>query len=167
VQNRLEDLGALISFLKVPHLDQKAGFQKHIIAPLLLGKEDSTRNLRILLNAMCLRRNISLVQGPKARYQTQTVVLSPTERMMYNEILQSSLEEINNTISSRSYSKAYSSIPRAILCTRMLCDHGTHRKTTSKSRLATPAMDNEDTLATLLEGDEGMTKIPSSKLASP
>jgi SWI/SNF-related matrix-associated actin-dependent regulator of chromatin subfamily A3 len=167
VQNRLEDLGALISFLKVPHLDQKADFQRHIIAPLLSGKEDSTHNLCILLNAMCLRRNISLLRGPKARYQTQTVVLSPYERMIYNEILQSSLEEIDNAISSRSSGKTYSSILRAILRTRMLCDHGTHRETTSKSQLATPAMDNEDTLATLLEGDEGMTKIPSSKLANP
>jgi SWI/SNF-related matrix-associated actin-dependent regulator of chromatin subfamily A3 len=146
----------LIKFLRVPNLNQKLDFQRHIINPLLSGKEDATRNLRILLNAVCLRRKLSILEGPKATYQTQTVILSLSERDMYSRILQSSLEEIDSAISSKSSSKAYSIILRAILRTRMLCDHGTHCETTSTSRLATPAMENENTLASLLEGDEGM-----------
>jgi hypothetical protein len=86
------------------------------------------------------------------------VTLSPEERKIYDEILRSSLEEIDNAISSRSSGKAYSSILRAILRTRMLCDHGTNLETASTSRLTTPAMENEDTLASLLEGDEGIIK---------
>jgi len=150
------DLGALIRFLQIPHLEDKIEFQTHIIAPLLLGGEDSTRNLRILLNTICLRRNISLLDGPKAQYQTQSVVLSPEERQLYDEILQNSLKEFDNAISSRSSSKAYSIILKAILGTRMLCNFGTICKTINNSRLIDPTLDSEDTLVCLLEGDQGM-----------
>jgi SWI/SNF-related matrix-associated actin-dependent regulator of chromatin subfamily A3 len=166
VQNRLEDLASLIRFLRVPHLDRKADFQKLIITPLFTGKQDCTLNLRVLLNAMCLRRKMSLLKLPKTQYQTQMVTLSPEEREFYSDILKKSLDEIDNAISSKSSGKAYSSVLRAILCTRMLCNHGTLRETASKSRLATPSMDNEDTLASLQEGDEGMYPVSVSKPSS-
>ena len=156
VQNSLEDLGSLIQFLRVPYLDKKAEFKRHIISPLLTGEPESTLNLRVLLDAMCLRRMMSSLNLPKAQYQTQRVTLSPEERMVYGDILQSSLDEIDNAISSKSSATAYSSILRAILRTRMLCDHGTFLRTASRSRLATPSMNNEDILAALQEGDGGI-----------
>jgi SNF2 family DNA or RNA helicase len=107
---------------------------------------------------------MSLLKLPKTQNQTQMVNLSTEERALYDDILQKSLDEIDNAISSKSSGKAYSSVLRAILRTRMICDHGTFRETTSKSPLATPSMDNEDTLASLQEGDEGKYPVSVSKL---
>ncbi len=69
VQNKLEDLGALVRFVRVPQLDTPHAFHSHIIDPLReRGRDgvgsapsnDDTRrpesNLRALLNAICLRR---------------------------------------------------------------------------------------------------------------
>lgn len=100
---------------------------------------------------------MSILKLPQTQYQTQSVELSPGERRLYGEILQSSLAEIDSAISNKSSDKAYSSILQAILRTRMLCDHGTFRDTTSKSRLATLVMDDKSALSSLQEGDEGTT----------
>jgi len=139
----------------VPHLHRRADFQRHIISPLLTGQPDCTLNLRLLLDAVCLRRLMSLMKLPQTQYQTQMVELSAEERSLYENILQSSMQDIDTMISSKSSGKAYSSILRAILRTRMLCDHGTFQQKKSKSRLTTPSMDDESTLASLQEGDEG------------
>lgn len=144
-----------MQFLRVPFLDRKVDFKRLIISPLLTGKPESTLNIRRLLDAVCLRRMIGLLELPKAQYQTQPITLSPNERYIYDEILQKSLEEIELAVCTKSPGTAYGSIMRAILRTRMLCDHGTYLGTTSKSGTASPSTDNEDSLAELQEGDRG------------
>jgi SWI/SNF-related matrix-associated actin-dependent regulator of chromatin subfamily A3 len=155
VQNSLEDLGSLMQFLWVPFLDRKADFHRSIIAPLMTGKPEYILNLRLLLDAMCLRRMMSLLNLPKTHYQTQHVTQSPEEKALYAEILQNSRKEINLAVSSNNSITAYGSILRTILRTRMLCDHGRFLKTANKSRPASPFLDNRDTLAELQEGDSG------------
>lgn len=146
-----------MQFLRVPFLDRKADFKRHIISPLLTGKSESTLNLRLLLDAICLRRMMSILNLPETRYQTQRVTQSPEERNLYDEILQKSREEIELAVSSKNSGTAYSSILRAILRTRMLCDHGTFLKAASKSRLVSPSIDNGDILSELQEGDRGIS----------
>lgn len=162
VQNSLEDLGSLLQFLRVPFLKRKADFKRHVISPLLTGKPDSALNLRLLLNAICLRRMMSLLKLPETRYQTQRVTQSPEERNLYDEILQKSREEIEFAVSSKNSETAYVSILRAILRTRMLCDQGTFLNIATKSRLASSLIDNGNILAELQEGDRGIFSRASS-----
>jgi SNF2 family DNA or RNA helicase len=69
VQNKLEDLGALVRFLRISQLDTPHAFRSYIIDPLRERSSDGTdggpgnpdarrpeSNLRALLNAICLRR---------------------------------------------------------------------------------------------------------------
>lgn len=154
MQNSLDDLGALVRLLRVPGFENKAMFQRFIVSPLRKGIPNSTMNLRLLLNSICLRRLSSSLNGPKITYRVQELNLSIEERQTYEKILEDSNEEIEEAISTRTSFAAYSIILRAILRTRMLCDHGTFRRTPGTSRLGTPSTE-EEVLACIQDGDEG------------
>ncbi|OBT69919.1 hypothetical protein VE03_00430 [Pseudogymnoascus sp. 23342-1-I1] len=154
VQNSAEDIGALIRILRVPELESRSTFQKYIISPLATGMPRSSRNLRLLLNSVCLRRLVTIMNLPAVTYQVQRLDLSPGEKQLYEDILESSSQEIEEAISSKKSSAAYSSILRAILRTRMLCNHGTFRRPPGTSRLGTPLIENKDILASIQDGDE-------------
>jgi SNF2 family DNA or RNA helicase len=109
---------------------------------------------------------MSLLNLPETRYQTQRVTQSLEERNLYDEILQKSREEIELAVSSKNSGTAYSSILRAILRTRMLCDHGTFLNTANKNRLASPSINNENILAELQEGDGGIFSQASSSIST-
>src|SRR4051794_3165764 len=66
IQNCLEDLGSLVRFLRISPLDKVATFRKHIIHPLKSGEPDCLRNLRLLLDCVCLRRTKDLLGLPES-----------------------------------------------------------------------------------------------------
>jgi SNF2 family DNA or RNA helicase len=61
VQNSLEDIAALLSFIRAPPLDDIADFRKYIVAPLTKGSENGVKNLRQLLDSVRLRRTKQLL----------------------------------------------------------------------------------------------------------
>ena len=93
------------------------------------------RNLRLLLRSMCLRRTRTLLDIPKADDQTVVLSLSPEERTMYSQIIDDTARKIDDCISSRSITKAYSGIFQTILRLRMLCNNGTQQISDSRSEV--------------------------------
>lgn len=56
IQNSLDDYGALLGFLAIPHLKDKSKFDFWVATPLKNGRADSLQRLRDLIRATCLRR---------------------------------------------------------------------------------------------------------------
>ena len=56
VQNRLDDLGALIKFLRIKPFDEKRGFAQYILAPCKNADPEILPKLRLLVDSITLRR---------------------------------------------------------------------------------------------------------------
>jgi hypothetical protein len=128
IQNRLEDLRSLVQFLKVdPFVAKlsKANFKKHIIDPLFSDDDDPCRNLRLLLRLLCLRRTKQTESNLRVNTQIVTLTLSPTERSLYNGILEETKRDMDVLVSTESSIQKYTQLFTAILRLRILCDQGT------------------------------------------
>ncbi|CAI6242193.1 unnamed protein product [Periconia digitata] len=124
IQNSLEDLGALVEFLRVPILDDRKTFRNHIIAPVLAGKSVRFRNLRKLLEILCLRRTKSLLNLPEPTTHTHMLDLSAPEREAYQDFGDSCRHAIDLAISGHSLKKANHHIIQTILGMRLFCNEG-------------------------------------------
>ncbi|KAF2102280.1 hypothetical protein NA57DRAFT_35076, partial [Rhizodiscina lignyota] len=79
IQNDLEDLGALVSFLRVPVLENGPTFRKFITNPILSNTSGRFQNLRTLLQTICIRRTREIdmaVSGYANRKVNSTVLES-------------------------------------------------------------------------------------------
>jgi hypothetical protein len=127
IQNRLEDLGALIRFLKVQPFDSetsKVAFRRYIVDPLSSNDEDPCRNLRLLLRSVCLRRTTQHQPNLTARYESVTLSLSPLERSLYHKILEQTKSHMDMLVSTSSYFPEFTKLFTVILRLRMLCNLG-------------------------------------------
>ena len=156
IQNSLEDLASLVKFLRIPQLDTTTVFRKHVIFPMENGHGDHLRNLRLLLDSICLRRTKDLLDLPEPIETLQWVQLSPTEEEIYARIGEEAKLEIESAISVYKTTKAYSSILRALLRLRILCNNGTYQIDTLKaSSSSIPIESSSDFLS--LERNSQMT----------
>jgi hypothetical protein len=127
IQNRLEDLGALIRFLKVEPFHEKsskAAFKRYIVDPLFSDDDDPCRNLRLLLQSICLRRKTQNQSNLTATYELVTLSLSYMERSLYDKILKQAEMEMDMLVSTSSCVQSYTKLFTVILRLRMLCNLG-------------------------------------------
>ncbi|KAF2036243.1 hypothetical protein EK21DRAFT_96193 [Setomelanomma holmii] len=124
IQNSLEDLGALVKFLKVPILDDLAIFRRHVIMPIVSTASARYTNLRRLLEALCLRRTKSLLNLPEPVIDTHFLELCPEERLKYDDYGEYCKHSINMAISGHSLKKANQHVIQAILGMRLFCNDG-------------------------------------------
>jgi len=124
IQNSLEDLGALVKFLKVPVLEDLAIFRKQITAPVIANVSGRFTNLRRLLEAMCLRRTKSLLNLPEPVAHVERLALSPEERLAYQDFGALCKQSIDMAVSGHSMKKANQHVIQAILGMRLFCNDG-------------------------------------------
>lgn len=127
IQNRLEDLGALVRFLRVEPFDDessKAAFRNHVVDPLSSKDADPCRNLRRLLRSICLRRTTQNQSNMIAVYESVTLSLSPMERSIYDKILEQTKKDMDMLVNTNSFTKRYMKLFTLILRLRMFCDQG-------------------------------------------
>jgi SWI/SNF-related matrix-associated actin-dependent regulator of chromatin subfamily A3 len=106
IQNSLDDLGALVRFLKVPVLDNLALYRKHITTPVVANVSGRFANLRRLLEALCLRRTKALLDLPEPATDTQLLKLSAIEAAMYHDFADLCKHTIDLAVSGHSMKKA-------------------------------------------------------------
>ncbi|KAH0563182.1 hypothetical protein GP486_002249 [Trichoglossum hirsutum] len=148
IQNKLEDLGALVRFLRIPFLGAPSAFRSHFVRPIEAGSSQGFENLRVLLRCICIRRRKDLLQLPEPCTLEHKLHLSPAERSHYLQIGESYRRAIDDAVCGKKPSEAYRTILQALLKLRMLCNHGTLQQND-----ATSAIDEADeTLALLQEG---------------
>ena len=92
---------------------------------------------------MCLRRTRVLFDLPDAKDQTITISFSTEERSVYSQIIEDTKRNIDDCISSRSITQAYTGIFQAILRLRLLCNNGTQQSSNSGSEFQGAFAQNE------------------------
>lgn len=134
IHNRLDDLAALIEFLKIDPFhgkSSKAAFRRYIMDPLTSNIPDPCHNLRVLLRSICLRRT-KLSHSPIATsYNELTLKMNLTERQLYNSILEQAKSELDLRISTLPAVQKYARLFTVLLKLRMVCNLGTSYRDSS------------------------------------
>lgn len=127
IQNELADLGALVTFLRVPFLSDMEIFRAYIVEPAC--HDDSSRydNLRLLLGCICLRRTKDSGHLADPKIEIERLSLSSAEKKTYNQIVHSHKNELDKSISTNNSVPARGHIFRVLLKLRILCNHGVYR----------------------------------------
>ncbi|KAJ0116932.1 hypothetical protein J7T55_003346 [Diaporthe amygdali] len=128
IQNRLEDVGSLLSFLRVPHLENKAVFQKYVILPFEEDPEEACRKFAFLLDCICLRRPQTLLYLPKMVETVHYLDLSPSEQQQYRNTMQAMSKMLQRKAGQGPGKKVTFGLFQAQLQLRLLCNHGTFQK---------------------------------------
>jgi SNF2 family DNA or RNA helicase len=128
VQNSLEDLAALLSFIRASPLDDLVKFRKHIIIPLTKGSENGVENLRQILDSVCLRRTKQLLHLPEAIFELQQLRFSAKEEQQYNDTRDKLVKLIHKNGLKAKNEKGYLGVLQLQLQLRRLCNHGTFQK---------------------------------------
>ncbi|KAJ8062490.1 hypothetical protein OCU04_009020 [Sclerotinia nivalis] len=132
IQNSLEDLAALISFIGTFPLDDTSVFRKYITNPLLKGIEEGFDNLRALLNSICLRRTKLLLEDlPKVQNIHRPVYFSANEKSLYLSTQRELIHNAKQHDSQKRNQKGYFGAFQMLQQLRRLCNHGTFQKKVS------------------------------------
>ncbi|TVY42913.1 putative SWI/SNF-related matrix-associated actin-dependent regulator of chromatin subfamily A member 3-like [Lachnellula occidentalis] len=127
VQNRLEDLGALMTFLRVKPFDERGGFAQYIMAPFKMCDPDILPKLRLLVDSITLRRLKDRIDLPSRTDQLVKLDFSPEERHIYEIFAKNAHDRVKVIVGQREKSlggKAYVHILQSILRLRLICAHG-------------------------------------------
>ncbi|KAI0812914.1 SNF2 family N-terminal domain-containing protein [Xylaria sp. FL0064] len=128
VQDSLKDLSSLITFLRVPLLGDPAKFRKYIEGrpeTVSGNSKPNYRNLRYLLESICLRRcTSSILSSLGVSFIKHRPCLSEHERKGYNELSMLCDRYIKAEVSGESANGGNNSILVVIMRLRMFCDTG-------------------------------------------
>lgn len=124
IQNTLDDLGALVRFLRVPDMEQASSFRTQISGPIDNGDTAGLLRLHNLMRCMCLRRTKELLGLPDPDERIQLVRLTHVERAEYCRIGDEHRQAIDEALSSRKPADAYRGLFSAILRLRIFCNSG-------------------------------------------
>ncbi|KAF1811495.1 hypothetical protein P152DRAFT_58042 [Eremomyces bilateralis CBS 781.70] len=129
IQNRLEDLGSLLKFLRVEPFQNPGAFNTYLVAPFKNADPEIVPRLRALVNAITIRRLKDRINLPPRHENKVYLHLADDERLIYEKFRYEASARLSH-IATRDTAKAlggrnYSHVLRAILQLRLLCVHGT------------------------------------------
>ena len=127
VQNRLDDLGALIKFLRIKPFNDKGGFSQFILSPFKNADPEILPKLRLLVDSITLRRLKDRIDLPGRYDQIVRLAFSEDEQVLYDWFAkdsQNKLRVIANDQRKSLGGRTYAHILRAIMRLRLLCAHG-------------------------------------------
>ncbi|KAJ3454414.1 hypothetical protein MRS44_018308 [Fusarium solani] len=155
IQNSLEDLGALVSFLKVPILEKAQTFRKAITSPAATLSKDRFQNLQTLLQTICLRRTKQLLHLPPPTSHVREVYLTASERQQYNNLVQQGQIEIQMAVSGRIKKGINSIVLNSLLKLRLFCNNGSEHNTLQTAPTRLP-LDADEALTYLQQHEENV-----------
>ncbi|CAI6290343.1 unnamed protein product [Periconia digitata] len=123
IQNRLEDLGSLVEFLRIPYLDRPATFRTHIITPTSPDRGSQFQNLQTFLGTICLRRTRDILNLPEPIIHTRHVPFLDSERHQYDELYDLYKRHVQMSVSGVRASTTLQSIHEL----RLFCNNGPRR----------------------------------------
>ncbi|KAL1640461.1 hypothetical protein SLS58_006959 [Diplodia intermedia] len=126
VQNRLDDLGALIKFLRIKPFDDKGGFAQYILTPFKNADPEILPKLRILVDSITLRRLKDRIDLPPRYDQLVRLNFSSEERRLYDFFAKDTAARMASITAGRDKlaKNQMGHILRAIGRLRMICAHG-------------------------------------------
>ncbi|KAF1992552.1 hypothetical protein K402DRAFT_321355 [Aulographum hederae CBS 113979] len=125
VQNRLEDLYALLKFIRLDPFDQQAGFNRYIMTPFKNADPNVLPKIRLLVDTITLRRLKDTIDLPEKTEQIVELDFSKDERALYQHFATDAYQKMKEVMRDSSYkNKAYMNVLRMFLRLRMICAHG-------------------------------------------
>ena len=161
VQNSLEDLAALISFIRASPLDDLHKFRKHVTVPLMKGSAYGVESLRQLLDSICLRRTKQLLNLPEIVSELRLLSFSAGEEQQYVHTRDNLVKVIKQNRLQPKSSKGYLGVFQLHLQLRRLCNHGTFQKLS----LGAEDFDPQQAFAHLKNQKEGKCKTCEVKIS--
>ncbi|KAH6991382.1 SNF2 family N-terminal domain-containing protein [Ilyonectria sp. MPI-CAGE-AT-0026] len=149
IQNHLEDLGSLLSFLRLSQFENKAVFRKHIILPFADDIIAASKKFATLLDSVCLRRTQDLLHLPNISQNHHYITLTESERRQYDETLTAMASFIKEKASLNPDKRDSFGIFQAQLQLRLLCNHGTFQKRLARKAHRDRKAEREDFLYSL------------------
>ncbi|EFX02741.1 snf2 family helicase [Grosmannia clavigera kw1407] len=127
VQNRLEDLGSLLSFLRLQPFHDRAKFAHHIVNRFRACDPDVLPQLRILVDTITLRRLKDKIDLPPRTDVTMRLDFAADEKEIYDFFERDANDRVKALTSQSERllgGKTYIHILQAILRLRLICAHG-------------------------------------------
>lgn len=131
MQNKLDDMFALIKFLRLKPFDDKNVWTKFISAPAKFGQREGVLRLRTIMACITLRRTKEsktpdgnrILALPPRQTQIIRLALNPREKAIYDQYYQESKEEFTDLSMRNQVMKNYVGILQRLLRLRQICDH--------------------------------------------
>ncbi|KAF9197512.1 hypothetical protein BGZ49_002013, partial [Haplosporangium sp. Z 27] len=130
VQNKLDDLYALVKFLRMHPFDEKVQWTHYISKPIKAANPIGITRLQTLMKVITLRRTKSqMVDGqPLLALPTRTdhkrvLELSLNERQLYQRMESRAKQTVDQIVQENKIMKSYAHILQAILKLRQICAH--------------------------------------------
>lgn len=128
VQNRLDDLAALLAFLRLKPFDDKGKFLQYIVAPFKNADPEIVPKLRVLVDTITLRRLKDKINLPMKTERIVRLQFSPEEQRIYDLFAKNAQDRVR-VLTGQSQDKilggkTYIHILQSILRLRLLCAHG-------------------------------------------
>lgn len=162
----MEDLGALVSFLRVPVLENAPTFYKFITSPATSSSSrDRFKNLRTLLETICLRRTRDILPLKPPVTYIREVILTDSERQEYNNLIQEGKTQLDMITSGHSKRKVSSVVLQSILKLRLFCNNGRSIENQQFDVTGLPS-DPDEALAYLQQHDRNICAICSVTIYS-
>ncbi|KAI6118995.1 SNF2 family N-terminal domain-containing protein [Pisolithus croceorrhizus] len=131
VQNKLDDVFALIKFLRLDPLDDKNVWTEYIGTPVKYGQSLGVVRLQTVMKCITLRRTKDskasdgkrILSLPPRRDELRYLKFDPHEQVVYDQFFRESKAEFNELSSKNEVMKNYVGILQKILRLRQICDH--------------------------------------------
>lgn len=127
IHNSLEDLGALVQFVRLPSLEDPRRFRRHVVGGIKVAGQlvgSNFDNLRDLLSVICIRRPNSLLALPGIEFEDCRPVLNSAERMQYNVLIQECHQAIEETLYRGMDQNDRYGVLEGLLRLRLFCNGG-------------------------------------------
>ncbi|KAG0368749.1 hypothetical protein BGZ54_001231 [Gamsiella multidivaricata] len=130
VQNKLDDLYALVKFLRMHPFDEKVQWTHYISKPIKAANPIGITRLQTLMKVITLRRTKSqMVDGqpllalPARTDHKRVLELSLNERQLYHRMESRAKQTVDQIVQENKIMKSYAHILQAILKLRQICAH--------------------------------------------
>ncbi|KAH8119928.1 SNF2 family N-terminal domain-containing protein [Phellopilus nigrolimitatus] len=131
VQNKLDDVYALIKFLRLNPFEDKTVWQEFIGVPVKFGQPLGVARLQTIMKCITLRRTKetkaqngqAILSLPPRRDELRLLKFDEQEQRIYDEFFQESRDEFKELSHKNEVMKNYVGILQKILRLRQICDH--------------------------------------------
>ncbi|KAJ6475543.1 SNF2 family N-terminal domain-containing protein [Mycena sanguinolenta] len=131
VQNKLDDVFALIKFLRLDPLDDKNVWTEYIGNPVKFGQDVGVARLQIIMKCITLRRTkesrnqdgTKILDLPPRRDELRYLKFDEREQSIYNEFFNEPIAEVDDLADKNEVMKNYVGTLQKILRLRQICDH--------------------------------------------
>ena len=131
VQNKLDDVYALLKFLRLEPFDEKAVWTEYIGSPVKYGQALGVARLQSIMRCITLRRTKEskahdgqkILTLPPRRDELRYLKFDEHEQAIYDQFFTESKAEFNELSNKNEVMKNYVGILQKILRLRQICDH--------------------------------------------